>query len=235
MRAISLLSSGLDSVVATASANENMDIVLALIFDYGQRAARREIEFSRRICEHFDIEYKVIELDWLAEITDTSLVNRNADIPHISEDDILSGSPETVEYSAKQVWVPNRNGAMINIAASFAESMDCEYIVSGFNGEEAETFPDNSLYFLEAVNMSLSYSTKNGVEVIAPLIDCNKTEIVKRGLEINAPFEWSWSCYHDGEKPCGVCESCIRRKMAFENAGVQDPLLLRFGTLNDQD
>ena len=183
MKAITLFSSGLDSVAALAIAAENLDVEMALTFDYGQRAAKKEIEYSRKVCEYFNIEHKVIELDWLSEITSTSLVNRDIKIPSLSLEDIEdTSSRETTEASAKAVWVPNRNGVMLNIAGSFAESKECQYIIVGFNGEEAGTFPDNSFEYVQAADNAFSYSTQNKVKVLAPLIKFGKTEIVVKEL-----------------------------------------------------
>ncbi len=228
MSAISLLSSGLDSVAALSIANEQTDIELAITFDYGQRSSQREIEYSKVICSHFNIEHKVIPLDWLGDITKTSLVNRDMDVPKLTLEDISdSAAPEVTQGSAKSVWVPNRNGVMINIAASFAESLGCEYVIVGFNGEEAATFPDNSFKYVQAVDECLSYSTQNGVKVLALLIEFDKNGIVLEALRSGAPLEWSWSCYHGADVPCGVCESCVRRARGFAEAGAEDPLLVR--------
>jgi 7-cyano-7-deazaguanine synthase len=228
MKAITLLSSGLDSVAALAIAAESLEIEMAVTFDYGQRAGQREIEYSAKVCEYFGIEHRIIKLGWLGEITNTSLVNRDEEVPSLSFEDIDEAAPAAItENSAKAVWVPNRNGVMLNIAGSFAESRGCDYIVVGFNGEEAGTFPDNSPGYVQAMDRAFSYSTQNGVRVLAPLIEMGKTEIVKRALEAKAPLEYSWSCYHGGELPCGECESCVRRARAFKNTGAKDPLLER--------
>jgi 7-cyano-7-deazaguanine synthase len=228
MKAITLLSSGLDSVAALSIAAETLDLEMAITFDYGQRAWEKEIEYSKKVCEYFELEHKVIKLDWLSEITSTSLVNRNLEIPSLSAEDIdKAASPEITEASAKAVWVPNRNGVMLNIAGSFAESRECEYIVVGFNGEEAGTFPDNSLDYVQAVDDAFLYSTQNKVKVLAPLIELDKTQIVDRALKAKAPLEYSWSCYHGEELPCGKCESCLRRARAFRHLGRKDPLLER--------
>jgi 7-cyano-7-deazaguanine synthase len=227
---IALLSSGLDSVASLAVAYKKTTVKLALIFDYGQKAASKEIEYSRVIAERYGINHKVILLPWLKEITTTSLVNRNMAVPELSMQDIEKESDPTITIdSAKKVWVPNRNGVMINIAASFAESLDCEYIIVGFNSEEAVTFPDNSYAYLEVIDNCLSYSTRNGVKMLAPVAGLNKKDIISKALEMKAPLEWSWSCYHGGEVPCGVCESCIRRKRAFMQVGIKDPLMVRLG------
>ncbi|MBN2110696.1 MAG: 7-cyano-7-deazaguanine synthase QueC [Methanosarcinaceae archaeon] len=230
--AISLLSSGLDSVTATAVAGEHLEVKLALVFDYGQRSAEREIECARKISEHFGFELRVLDLGWLAAITATSLVNTANEVPVMSLENISEGADPSVCFgSAKNVWVPNRNGVMINIAASFAESMGADHVIVGFNREEAVTFPDNSPEFVDAVDSSLSYSTQNRVKVMAPLIGMNKKEIVSRAIEVNAPLEFSWSCYHGDDVPCGTCESCVRRKRAFDEAGIPDPLLIRLGVI----
>jgi len=225
MRSILLLSSGLDSVAALAIALQDHEVVMALTFDYGQRSVEKEIENSRAVCEHYGIEHRIIPLKWLGSITNTSLVNKDLDVPELSIKDIVDDPSNITADSAKNVWVPNRNGVFINIAASFAESYGCEYVIAGFNGEEAKTFPDNSKEFVNAVDECFSYSTANGVKVLAPLIDMDKVTIVRKAMELGAPLEWSWSCYHGAEEPCGVCESCMRRKRAFLASEFEDPLI----------
>ncbi len=217
-------------MTSVAAVLEKTDVKMALIFNYGQRAVEREIQNSIKVCEHLDLDYRVLDITWMQEITNTSLVNKDTDVPKLSMEDISEDAdPSITAGSAKAVWVPNRNGILINIAAAYAESMDCEYVVVGFNKEEAVTFPDNSPEFITAIDDSLSYSTQNGVKVLAPLIGMNKKEIVARAIELKAPLEYSWSCYHGADVPCGECESCTRRRRAFEAAGVKDPLLVRLG------
>lgn len=228
-----MLSSGLDSVTAVAMVQQQTEVRMALIFNYGQRSVEREVQNAVKVCEALGIEYRVIDITWMKEITNTSLVNTDAQVPSLSLEEIANDAdPSITIESARAVWVPNRNGILINVAAAFAESMDCEYVIVGFNKEEAVTFPDNSAEFISSIDDSLSYSTQNGVKVYAPLIGMNKKEIVARAMEIKAPLEYSWSCYHGGDMPCGECESCTRRKRAFESAGVKDPLLERLGRSN---
>ncbi len=226
MKSIALLSSGMDSVVALTLALEDTDVELAITFDYGQLSAQREIEYSRRVCQHFGIEHRVIKLPWLAQISASALTGAK-EIPELKEEEL--DIKEIAEQTARQVWVPNRNGVFINIAASFAEALGCNSIIVGFDAEEAETFPDNSREYVEAINRSLEFSTLNGVKVIAPVIDLNKSQIVAIGMEKGAPLEWSWSCYYGDDKPCLKCESCQRRARAFKQAGYEDPLLKRLG------
>ncbi|WP_129598581.1 7-cyano-7-deazaguanine synthase QueC [Methanohalophilus profundi] len=221
MKAVCLISSGLDSVASLAIASAKYDVQLGLTFDYGQLAADAEIERSRQICAHYGIPHRVISLDWMKDITTTSLVNRQGYVPDMAEADL--GKREVTSESAANVWVPNRNGLMANIAAAFAEAMDCGYIIAGFNAEEAATFPDNSPEFVDCINRAFSYSTLNGVRLISPVLEMDKVAIVKEAIREQAPLGLSWSCYQGKEKPCGVCESCVRRARAFREAGIKDP------------
>lgn len=148
-------------------------------------------------------------------------------MPKISGTDL--DDMDITQKTAQQVWVPARNVVFLSIGAALAENFKFDNIVTGFDAEEAATFPDNTIEFVERFNEMLKFGTLTKTSVHAPLISMNKTDIVKRGLEINAPLEWSWSCYEGSEKPCGVCESCLRRERAFKNVGARDPLVERLG------
>ncbi len=215
-RAVVLLSSGLDSTVNLYEARERADVVLALTFDYGQRAAPREVERASAIAEHAGVPHRVISLPWFSEFTQTALVKREAKVPvqrEVSIDDL-----QVSHKTAKAVWVPNRNGILLNIAAGFAEGLGADWVVPGFNREEAATFPDNSEAFLKALTSSFSYSTANKIEVVCFTAHLNKTEIVRRGRELGAPFELMWPCYFAETSPCGQCESCQRFARAMKEA-----------------
>ena len=202
-RGIILLSGGLDSLVSLGLAKEKYVICLALTFDYGQKSAQYEIQASKEICKFYNIEHKIIKLDWLKNITHTALV----------EDKELPS--EIDENSAKNVWVPNRNGLFLNIAGAFADGENFDYIVIGANKEEGKTFPDNSEEFIEAVNSEFEFSTRKHPKVIAPLINYDKNDIVKSALDNDIPLQLVHSCYANGEKHCGKCESCQRLKNAL--------------------
>ncbi len=146
-------------------------------------------------------------------------------MPKIKSSDL--DNLEVTEKTAQQVWVPARNVVFLSIGAALAENYRFDTIVTGFDAEEAATFPDNTPEFVENFNRMLTKGTLTHPEVYTPLISMSKTEIVRKGLEIRAPIEWSWSCYEGGERPCGICESCLRRARAFNVAGVNDPLLER--------
>lgn len=201
-RGIILLSGGLDSLVSLGLGGYSVE--LALTFDYGQKSAKYEIDASKKICDFYNIKHKVIKLDWLKNITHTALV-ADVDLPDKID-----------ENSAKNVWVPNRNGLFLNIAGSFADGEDYDYILIGANKEEAGTFSDNTQIFVDRVNAEFEYSTNKRPKVVAPLINYDKNDIVKLALKNNIPLNLVKSCYAGGEKHCGKCESCIRLKNALK-------------------
>ena len=216
-KAISVFSGGLDCTVATSVFDEEYEIH-ALTFDYGQKAVKQEINASKSICEKMGWTHEVIDLPWLSNIS-TSSLNTDADIPELGEDELddLDKSSET----ASNVWVPARNTVFTSIALSYAESIGAEIIIVGWNGEEGATFPDNSKQYMEKFNELIDVGSPDKIRIEAPAIDLNKEEIVELGIEVGAPMELSYSCYKGDDKPCGVCESCVRRKRAFKKLNIK--------------
>ena len=204
-KSVILLSGGLDSLVALGYTKDKYGIELALTFDYGQKSAKSEIESSKNICDYYQIKHKIIKLEWLKDITTTALV---------SDKNIPSDNFGT-EESAKSVWVPNRNGLFLNIAACFADSYQYDYIIFGANKDEGKTFPDNTEDFRSEISKVFENSTLYHPKVIAPLINCSKDDIVKIAMENKVPLELVWSCYSSHGKHCGVCESCNHLKKAL--------------------
>lgn len=219
-KSIVLLSGGLDSLVSLGIAKEQYNIMFALTFDYGQKSAKSEISTSKNICQYYNIEHKVITLDWLKNITHTALVS----------DEVVPEGDELIDgiHSMKRVWVPNRNGLFLNIAGAFADGEDYSHIIIGANCEEAQTFSDNTQEFINSVNKEFEFSTLKKPVVVAPLINCDKNEIVKLGLEKEVPLELVKSCYNTGEKHCGKCESCSRLKQALLNNNAEKYLKILF-------
>lgn len=217
-KAISVLSGGLDCCVATSAYAKEYEIH-AITFDYGQKSFKRELRAAREICEKMNWTHEVIELPWLSQIS-TSSLNTSEEIPEVTADD-LDDTKRSIE-TASSVWVPARNTVFTSIALSYAESMGAEIIIVGWDSEEAATFPDNSKEFLENFNKLIEVGSPDDIRIEAPAIDLNKEEIVKLGREVGAPMDVSYSCYKGGEKHCGVCESCMRRKRAFEKAKIKD-------------
>ena len=205
-------------------ARQEFDIHLALTFDYGQRAAKREIDAARSMCRGMNLEHRAIELGWLGQITPTALVNRGKPLPE--------ATPNTLEKDqaqrAQAVWVPNRNGLFVAIGAAFAESAGAQALIGGFNAEEAASFPDNSESFVNAANALLESSTRSGVRLISPTLKMEKSQIAGLLVELKIDPADFWCCYEGGEKLCGRCESCARTVRAFKQAGLWNHLSDRF-------
>ena len=218
MKSIVLLSGGLDSAVSLAMALKETAVVFCLTFDYGQRSAQKEKASAAALAAHYNVEHRVLKLEFLKDITKTALVMCDKNIPEPDtaelDDDLIS------KTNAASVWVPNRNGLFVNIAAVFAEATGCNLIVTGFNREEAATFPDNSADFVCAANNALSYSTLNKVKLVSYTQVLDKIEIIKLGLALGLPFQYIWSCYRGGESMCRRCESCRRLDRAVQAAGL---------------
>ncbi len=213
--AISILSGGLDSTTATKLALQDYQVVLAITFDYGQRAAQKEMAAAKHFCNKEGIKHQMIEIPWLASWTKTSLVNQQREIPEVEVKELDLNHDADLER-AKNVWVPNRNGVFISIAAAAAESVEAEAVITGFNEEEAASFPDNSQSYLEAITNSLSFSTLNQVKVISPTIRLNKTEVFRTAVHLGIDPDKLWWCYQGGDKPCRKCESCTRNLRAAQ-------------------
>lgn len=200
MKAVALLSGGLDSTVAFAI--RARDTVLALTVDYGQRAARREVDSARRTAARYKVPHAVLNLPWLSG---GALTSRSKRLPSPN----LDRASET-KRSAAAVWVPNRNGVLIAAAAAMAERLGATRIVVGFNREEAATFADNSARFLRAANRALRYSTRNGVRVESPTLAWDKRRIVREARRRRIALDGLWPCYEGGRAWCRRCESCLR-------------------------
>ncbi len=217
-KAISVLSGGLDCCVATSVYAKDYDIH-AITFNYGQKAFERELKAAKEICIKMNWTHEVIDLPWLSKIS-TSSLNTDEEIPDVNIEDL--DDFEKSSQTASSVWVPARNMVFTSIAVSYAESIGAEVIIVGWDAEEAATFPDNSKEFLNKFNELIDVGSPDNIKIEAPAIDLTKEEIVKLGVEVGAPMELSYSCYKGGDKHCGVCESCMRRKRAFKQLGIED-------------
>lgn len=219
MKAIVLLSGGMDSTVNLYEAKLLGEVKLCLTFDYGQRAAKKEALAAQRISHLLGLPHKLISLPFFEDYGQSSLIDKSINLPlekAVQIDDLAIS-----QKTAKSVWVPNRNGIFLNIAAGFAEALGAEVIVPGFNREEATTFPDNSEEFMKATTNSLKLSTANHVRVLCPTVNLDKSEIVKRGQQLGVDWSLIWPCYQALENWCGQCESCLRAKRAFSSQGLR--------------
>jgi len=204
LKSIILLSGGLDSTVSATIAKRRTNPLFALTFDYGQLAAKMEIESSRKICKVLKIKHKVVKVPFFKEF-DTLLMLR-------SDRKLNSKEFRDIE----NLWVPNRNALFINIAACYAEYYGASLIISGFNKEEAREFPDNKPQFVAAINHSLMYSTLKRVKVRSYVSDYTKSQIYKIGLKYKAPLKYIYVCYLGEKKMCGACASCKKLLKCLE-------------------
>jgi 7-cyano-7-deazaguanine synthase len=218
-----LLSAGLDSVVNFLMALEEGGIGMAVTVDYGQRAARREVQRSRDLCEAYGVPHKVLDATWLGRISQDALTTARVPLPELEAGYLADAS--RVEEGMRAVWVPNRNGLLANMGACVAESCGMEWVVMGLNAEEGDAFPDNSTAFVKEVNRALRYSTLTQVRLRSFTIAWDKMGILREAMARELDFRYVWSCYNGEELMCGSCESCVRLLAAAEHLGVLSRLV----------
>lgn len=217
-RAIVLLSGGLDSVICAAWAEQEYEQCLALTIDYGQRAAQAELRAAEAVADRLGMRWQVLELPWLGELGGSALVDCTRPLPTIDPLDLDNSS--SAKRTARALWVPNRNGVFVAVAGAYADAWRYTDIILGLNREEGASFPDNTEEFAEAATNLLAYSTMIHARVISPTVEKTKIEIVRMGLDLDAPLDLVWSCYEKGPEPCWECEACRRLQRALEGAGV---------------
>lgn len=225
MKALVLFSGGVDSTTCLAIAVKKYGAgeVLALSISYGQKHSR-EIQAADDIAEFYGVEHKILDLSVLFEGSDCSLlVGSDKEIPKESYAEQL----KKTDGNPVSTYVPFRNGLFLASAASIALSRGCSEIYYGAHSDDAagNAYPDCSKEFNDAINRAIFLGSGNELQVIAPFIGMNKAEVVKTGIELDVPYEKTWSCYEGGEKPCGVCGTCRDRAAAFAANGLVDPLL----------
>lgn len=225
--AVILLSGGLDSSLNLALASRDKTASLAITMRYGQRAEPSELKAAQSLCRHYGVEWRSVDVSWLGAVNPTSLTRPQQDLPNPSMEQLDS---EDSFQSMRAVWVANRNGVFVNIAASFAEALAEKDVIVGFNKEEATTFPDNSQAFLDSVNQALFFSTLTGVRVKSYSTEWDKTKIMHEALQMELPLQHVWSCYEPGPDRCWACESCKRSERALLAQGkVGREWLIRLG------
>lgn len=219
-----LLSGGLDSIANFYIAlKENKKLRLAITFDYGQKANLRELAVARWHAKKARVPYKIIKTKMFKTHGESSLLNDKNKIP--TGPGVKINNKKKSEETAKSVWVPNRNGVFLNIAAFYAESLSASEVIIGFNQEEAQTFPDNSEGFLNSANQFFSYSTQNKVKVASSTLKLTKSEIIKKHSHL-LPLEKLWPCYQNFDFWCGECESCLRYRRALDSQNINWEVLL---------
>ena len=219
-KAIVLFSGGLDSTTCLYWALDKGYECEALTVSYGQRHDR-EVLAAQMITRNLGVKHHLITLN-LPWLSCCSLVDKNQKLPDVALEDIpKEGIPST--------YVPGRNLMFLSIAGSLLDAVEADAIIAGPNAVDFSGYPDCTPAFFKAAGEALNRGTKRGVregiEVLAPLMDLSKTDIVRLGAKLKVPFELTWSCYAGGKKPCGHCDSCKLRAKGFAEAGVHDTSL----------
>ena len=225
MKALVLFSGGVDSSTCLGMAVEKYgaENVIALSIYYGQKHDK-EMQAAQRTAGYYGVQLKTLDLALIFADSDCSLLSKNNEaIPEESYAEQLAktgGKPVST-------YVPFRNGLFLSSAASIALSNDCGVIYYGAHSDDAagNAYPDCSERFNNAMNEAIFTGSGEQLHIEAPFVSMTKADVVRKGLELNVPYELTWSCYEGGEKPCGVCGTCRDRIAAFKANGVADPLM----------
>lgn len=224
MKALVLFSGGVDSTTALALAidKHGKENVIALSISYGQKH-NKEIEAADKLADYYQVEHLYLDLAKIFQFSNCSLLQHsNNEIPHESYMEQLSKT----EGSPVSTYVPFRNGLFLSSAASIALSKDCSIIYYGAHSDDAagSAYPDCSDVFNSAMNQAIYEGSGHQLEIKAPFVKMTKADIVKIGLDLNVPYELTWSCYEGHDQPCGTCGTCIDRQNAFLENGIKDPI-----------
>ena len=187
-------------------------IALGISFDYGSNHNAREIPFAAMHCERLGIKHIVINLGFMHQYFKSSLLEGAEAIPEGNYDD----------ENMKSTVVPFRNGIMLSIAAGVAESNGLKYVMMANHGGDHTIYPDCRPEFVSAMSEATRLGTYPGIEVLAPYTGITKSDIARHGKALGIDYAETWSCYKGGEKHCGKCGTCVERKEALAEAGIED-------------
>lgn len=213
MKTLVLLSGGMDSVTALHWAAAAHEVTGTVSFDYGSKHNAREIPMAAWQASQLGVRHEVITLDFINRLFASDLLQSGGGIPE--------GHYE--EESMKRTVVPFRNGIMLAIACGLAESRNAEALVIAAHGGDHAIYPDCREPFMRSMADAMRHGTYAEVHLLRPFIECDKTEIVRRGIALGVDFAHTWSCYQGRSIHCGRCGTCVERREAFLRAGVADP------------
>ena len=218
-KAVVCLSGGMVSCVCAALAARDFE-VYAVHFSYGQRTETRELRSAEEVARIVGVrELLHLKIDLFRRIGGSALTDAAIAVPAASADESTIGSEVPVTY------VPFRNAHFLSAGVSWAEVLGARTVFIGAVEQDSSGYPDCRPAYYEAFNELIRRGTKEGeIRVVTPLIEMRKSEIVRLGVELGAPFHVSWSCYSGEREACGVCESCVLRLRAFREAGAVDPI-----------
>ena len=217
MKAIILVSGGMDSCVTAASAITDGFTPAFLHVNYGHRTEKRELKAFNNIADYYDVRKRLtVDISHLAQIGGSCLTDNQIDVPKAD----LENPDIPVSY------VPFRNANILSAAVSWAEVIKAIAIFVGAVEEDSSGYPDCRRSFFDAFEKVIDAGTKpeTKIKIITPLITLTKKEIVEKGISLNAPLHLTWSCYKNEDMPCGKCDSCALRARGFLHAGFKDPL-----------
>jgi 7-cyano-7-deazaguanine synthase len=223
-KAVVLLSGGMDSCVCAAIARERhgAENVALLHAGYGQRTQARERQAFEAIADFYDVQQKlVVQLDHFRAIGGSALTDSKIAVP---ENEL--GAPGPGGSAIPVTYVPFRNAHFLSVAVSWAEAIGAGAVYIGAVAEDSSGYPDCRAEYYEAFQQLVRVGTRpeTHIEIATPVIRMKKSEIIRRGIELNAPLHLTWSCYQGEAKACGACDSCLLRLRAFAEAGVADPI-----------
>jgi 7-cyano-7-deazaguanine synthase len=214
-RAVVLVSGGMDSCVCAALAARDYRVA-AVHISYSQRTEERERRSFSTICDHLGIRDRLlVRNEALRAIGGSALTDPNIAVPE----------SHAIGHDIPVTYVPFRNAHFLSVAVSWAEVLDAERVYIGAVEQDSSGYPDCRPAYYQAFNQVVKTGTKAGrIEIVTPLIAMRKAGIVRLGLELNAPFDLTWSCYSREDSACGSCDSCVLRLRAFREAGAVDPI-----------
>lgn len=216
-RAVVLASGGMDSATAAFEAREQGYDLYFLHTSYGQNTETKEFECAQQQAEYLDVEdFLHVETEHLIHIGASSLTDEEIEVKEaeLESDEVPSS------------YVPFRNANLLSMAVSYAEANDCNAVFMAAHSEDFSGYPDCRPAFFEAFQQVIDVGTKGetAIELVAPFVEWSKTDIVKRGLELDVPYDITWSCYRDEAPACGTCDACAFRLQAFRNVETTDPI-----------
>jgi 7-cyano-7-deazaguanine synthase len=222
-KAVVLLSGGMDSCVCTAIAREQYgsDNLAVLHASYGQRTEKRERQAFEEIAHYFGMQHRMlVKLDYFRIIGGSALTDQQIKVP---EKELHATSAIPVTY------VPFRNAHFLSVGVSWAEAIGARAIYIGAVAEDSSGYPDCRPEYYRVFQELIDVGTKpeTQIAIVTPVIHLKKSEIIRRGLELDAPLHLTWSCYQGEDVACGQCDSCLLRLRAFVEAGSEDPIPYR--------
>ena len=206
-----VLSGGMDSVTLLYEYQDSL--TLAVSFDYGSKHNARELPYARLHCERLGIEHLTIPLSFIGQYFRSALLEGGGAIPKGSYD----------EENMAATVVPFRNGIMLSIAAGLAESRGLTKVYLANHFGDHAIYPDCRASFIRPMHEAILQGTSNAVEVTAPYTDISKGDIARHGKLLGINYAETWSCYEGGDLQCGSCATCIERREAMQEAGIEDP------------